>query len=493
MPLPRAIWGDSGTMTDHPTHTFVTAQTQIRPDAALSREGGLRRQLHSRQISMLAIGGAIGTGFFLGSAVSIQLAGPGVMLSYAGASLIALALMWALGEMTVAHPVAGSFGVFAELYLHPWAGFAVRYSYWLGQAIAIGSEVIAASIYCRLWFPRIPGWLWIVTFSAALVYVNARAVGNFGRFEYWFAFIKVATICVFLVLGASLLLGIGSHPIGATNYTAHGGFLPHGWGGVALGVAMAVFSFIGIEVVAVASGETAQPEIAVPRALRWTLARLALFYLGGMAILVGVMPWTRVGLSESPFVLVFQNAGVHYAAGIMNFVVLTAALSSMNCNLYLDARMLFSLSRGGYAPRALGKLSAQGSPVVALLVSSVGMAIALVLQLRFKDTAFLYMLGMAFFCGLLAWILIFLTHLLFRRQFSRRTGKTLPARFAPRYAWTSFAGLLALIGVLISTWWIPGMRITITAGLPWLGFITVCYFVFARRKRPVAAEELSHG
>jgi AAT family amino acid transporter len=473
-------------------HADMLTEEQIASDAAMTREEGLRRELYSRQISMLAIGGAIGTGFFLGSAISIRLAGPGVMLSYAGASLIALALMWALGEMTVAHPVAGSFGVYAELYLHPWAGFAVRYSYWLGQAIAIGSEVIAASIYCRLWFPRIPGWIWIVAFSASLIYVNARTVGNFGRLEYWFAFIKVATICAFLVLGAALLAGIGFPRIGTVNYTAHGGFLPNGWGGVALGVAMGVFSFIGIEVVAVASGEAVQPEVAVPRALRWTLARLALFYVGGMAILVGVMPWTQAGLGESPFVRVFQNVGIPYAAGIMNFVVLTAALSSMNCNLYLDTRMLFSLARGGYAPRALGKLNAQGSPIVALLVSSGGMAVALVLEFWFKDTAFLYMVGMAFFCGLFAWILIFLTHLLFRRHYLPDSGKILPARFAPRSAWTSVAGFLALLGVLISTWWIPGMRITITAGLPWLGFITVCYFVFIRQKQ-AAPEVIRHG
>jgi AAT family amino acid transporter len=473
-------------------HADMLTEEQIASDAAMTREEGLRRELYSRQISMLAIGGAIGTGFFLGSAISIRLAGPGVMLSYAGASLIALALMWALGEMTVAHPVAGSFGVYAELYLHPWAGFAVRYSYWLGQAIAIGSEVIAASIYCRLWFPRIPGWIWIVAFSASLIYVNARTVGNFGRLEYWFAFIKVATICAFLVLGAALLAGIGFPRIGTVNYTAHGGFLPNGWGGVALGVAMGVFSFIGIEVVAVASGEAVQPEVAVPRALRWTLARLALFYVGGMAILVGVMPWTQAGLGESPFVRVFQNVGIPYAAGIMNFVVLTAAMSSMNCNLYLDTRMLFSLARGGYAPRALGKLNAQGSPIVALLVSSGGMAVALVLEFWFKDTAFLYMVGMAFFCGLFAWILIFLTHLLFRRHYLPDSGKILPARFAPRSAWTSVAGFLALLGVLISTWWIPGMRITITAGLPWLGFITVCYFVFIRQKQ-AAPEVIRHG
>jgi amino acid transporter, AAT family len=471
----------------------MSTQAKTAAESALEREAGLRQELSARQISMLALGGAIGTGFFLGSAVSIRLAGPGVILSYAGGSLVALVLMWALGEMTVAHPVAGSFGVYAELYVHPWAGFAVRYSYWLGQAVAIGSEVVAASIYCRYWAPNIPGWVWIIAFSAALIYVNARTVGNFGRFEYWFAFIKVATICAFLVLGAALLTGMGFHRIGAANYTAHGGFLPHGWSGVALGVAMAIFSFLGIEVVAVASGEADHPEVAIPRALRWTLARLALFYIGGMAVLVGVMPWTQAGLSESPFVRVFQSVGIPAAAGIMNFVVLTAALSSMNCDLYLTARMLFSLARGGYAPRALGKLNAHGSPLAALLISSVGMAAALLLDLRFKDTAFLYMLGAAFFGGLFVWILIFVTHLMFRRRYVRVTGKAMPARFAPRTAWTSVAGLLALVAVLISTWWIPGMRITVVAGVPWLAFITICYFVSERRKRQEAQAEAPNG
>jgi amino acid transporter, AAT family len=467
-------------------------ETKAPSNEALERESGLRRQLNARQVSMLALGGAIGTGLFLGSAISIRLAGPSVILSYACGSLVALALMWALGEMTVAHPVAGSFGVHAEIYLHPWAGFAVRYSYWLGQAVAVGSELVAASIYCRFWFPRVPGWIWIVAFSASLIYVNARSVGNFGAFEYWFALLKVTTICVFLALGAALILGVGFHPIGFANFTAHGGFFPHGWSGVALGVAMAIFSFIGIEVVAVASGEAEHPEAAVPRALRWTLGRLALFYIGGMAVVVAVMPWTQAGLAESPFVRVFQSVGIPAAAAIMNFVVLTAALSSMNCNLYLTSRMLFSLSRGGFAPRALGKLNANGSPLAALLVSSLGMVAALLLELRFADSAFLYMLGAAFFGGLFVWGLIFVTHLLFRRHFARATGETMPARFAPRTPWTSVAGLVALVGVLISTWWIPGMKITLLAGLPWLAFITVCYFVSVRR-RPDASEESHHG
>lgn len=439
----------------------------------LQREAGLHRNLTPRQLSMIAIGGAIGTGLFLGSAISVQLAGPGVILSYVAGAAIALCLMWALGEMTVAHPVAGSFGVYAEMYIHPWAGFAMRYSYWLAQVIATGSEVVAASIYCHLWFPRVPSWLWIAGFSAALVYVNARSVASFGQFEYWFSMIKVLTITIFLILGATLLLGIGFPRVGMANYSAHSGFLPHGWQGVGLGVAMAIFSFLGVEIVAVTSGEAKDPAVALPRALRWTLGRMGLFYVGGLAVVVGIVPWNQVGLGESPFVRVFESVGIPAAAAVMNFVVLTAALSSVNCNLYLMARMLFSLSRGGYAPAALGRLSKRGTPVAALLVSSAGMVAALGMDHWFHATAYVYMLGSAFLGGIFVWQMIFVTHLVFRRSASH--WPTPPLRFAPRGPWSSLFGLVALTAVLISTWWVPGLRITLLAGVPWLAFISLCY------------------
>ncbi len=442
--------------------------------AILEREAGLQRNLTPRQLSMIALGGAIGTGLFLGSALSIRLAGPGVILSYALGALVALLLMWALAEMAVAHPVAGSFGVYAERYLHPWAGFTIRYSYWLAQVVAIGSEMVAASIYCRYWFPDVPAWVWIGSFSAALVYVNARSVASFGWFEYWFALIKVVTITFFLILGASLLLGIGFPRPEANHFTAHGGFLPHGWVGVGLGVAMAIFSYLGIEVVAVTAGEARQPEVSVPRALRWTLLRLAIFYIGGVGVLVGVLPWMQAGLGESPFVSVFRKVGIPAAASVMNFVVLTAALSSVNCNLYLTSRMLFSLARGGYAPTVLGRLSRQGTPVMALAASSCGMLAALLLEIRFQQTAYLYMLGAAFFGGLYAWMMIFITHLAFRRT------QSVAARFAPPGPWSSLLGFLALVAVMASTWWIPGMRITLAAGVPWLAFISLCYLVWAK-------------
>src|SRR6266852_7820169 len=441
----------------------------------LDREAGLRRNLTPRQLSMIALGGAIGTGLFLGSAVSVRLAGPGVNLSYAVGAAIALALMWALAEMALAHPVAGSFGVYAEVYLHPWAGFVMRYSYWLGQVVAIGSEVVAAAIYCRYWFPGVPAWVWIAAFSAALVYVNARSVASFGWFEYWFALIKVVTIVLFLILGAALLLGIGFKSLGAANYTAHGGFLPHGWLGVGLGIAMAIFSYLGIEIIAVTAGEAEHPETTVPRALRRTLLRLALFYIGGVA-----------GLVQSPFVHVFQTVGIPAAAAVMNFVVLTAALSSVNCNLYLTARMIFSLARGGYAPAALGRLSRQGTPVAALAVSSGGMVAALLLDLRYRETAYLYMLGAAFFGGLFVWMMIFVTHLAFRRHYRGAVNGFAPVRFAPRGPWSSLGGLFALAAVLVSTWWIPGMRISLVASLPWLLFISLCYLLWVTLRRRTA-------
>lgn len=456
----------------------TTAHDTAEHVAILDREAGLQRNLSPRQLSMIAIGGAIGTGLFLGSAISVKLAGPGVILSYFGAAGIALCLVWALGEMTLAHPAAGSFGVYAEMYIHPWAGFVMRYSYWLAQVIAIGSEMIAASIYCQHWFPAVAPRIWIAGFSLALVWVNARSVGSFGAFEYWFAMLKVVTIVLFLILGAALLLGIGFPRIGAANYTAHGGFLPNGWTGVGLGVAMAIFSYLGLEIIAVTSGEAKNPSTALPRAMRWTFARLGIFYIGGLAVVVGVVPWNQVGLGESPFVRVFESAGIPAAAGLMNFVVLTAALSSVNCNLYLTARMLFSLSRGGYAPSALGRLSKRGTPVPALIASSMGMVAAIFLEHWFQATAYLYMLGAAFFGGIFVWLMIFATHLAFRRSTARWTQP--PVRFAPRGPWSSLIGLATLGAVLVSTWWVPGLRITLIAGLPWLLFISLCYLVWRR-------------
>jgi len=451
------------------------------------QEAGLARQLSTRQMTMIAIGGAIGTGLFLSSGLAVREAGPGVILSYALGAGIALLLVGVLAEMAVAHPAAGSFGVYAELYLSRWAGFAVRYTYWAAQSIAIGGEATAVGIYCAWWWPQVPQWVWIVGFSAALLYVNARSVGAFGEFEYWFALIKVVAILMFIAFGAWLLAGLPAGGPGISpHFTSEGGFLPFGASGVWRALCFVIFSYIGSEIIAVTAGEAQDPATAVPRAMRSMLGRLTLFYIGAITVLVGVVPWNRIGagdgsITASPFVAVFHLIGLPAATHAMNFVVITAALSSMNTNLYLATRMIFSLARGGYAPAALGHVNARGAPVPALLVTAAGLAIATVVNLVSPHRAYVLLFGIALFGGLFVWLMVFLTHLRFRPAWERSGGKRLPVRMLG-YPYTSLLGAAVLVAILVTTWWVPGMRPTLVAGLPWLGIVTLAYWFWARAR-----------
>ena len=454
------------------------APRESAPPAAMEeREAGLQRNLTPAQLAMIGLGSTIGTGLFLGSAISVKLAGPAVILSFVAAAFIALPMMWALAEMAAAHPAAGSFGLYAEMYLHPWAGFAIRLTYWLCMMVVVGSEVVAASIYCRLW-STLPAWIWIALFSLVILYVNTINIGSLGTFELWLSIIKVVTILAFLILGCALLFGLGFPKVGFANFTAHGGFFPNGGKGVALGVIIGLFSFFGIEVVGSTAGEAADPKVAVPKALRRTLTALVLFYVAGLALVVGIVPWTQIGMGESPFVRVFQTVGIPSARHIMNFVVLTAALSSAVANLYFGARLAFSLARGGYLPAALGRLSKKNMPVTAVLVTGIGMVAALALSKYFQDSLFVFMIGLSSFGALFAWLMTLLTHLAFRRYHHRHAKPYL--RLGPPGAWASVVGLIGVLAVLVSTWWVPGFRITLLAGLPWLALLTMCYFVWRR-------------
>ena len=454
---------------------------------AVANEQGLARKLTERQMSMIAIGGAIGTGLFLGSALAVRTAGPAVILSYIFTSVIALLLMFALSEMAVAHPTAGSFGVYADLYVSPWAGFVVRYTYWAAQSIAAGGEAVAAAIYTRWWFPHTPVWMWVVLYSALLVYINATSVAAFGSFEYWFSTIKVTAIGVFIVLGTGILLGLHQQqPIGLTNFIGHGGFLAKGWSGVWFALAFVIFGFIGTEIVAVTAGEAEDPERSVPRAMRTMLLRLVIFYIGAITVLVGVIPWTDIqpgqSITVSPFVRVFEVMHVPLAAQIVNFVVLTAALSGMNCCLYLSTRMIFSLARAGYAPESMGRVSERGAPIPALLVSAGGLGIATLFAIVFPNSAYVYMFGIALFGGLFVWMMIFVTHLYFRKEWQRRGGRRLPVRM-PLFPVTTILGALAVLAIIVSTWWVEGMRPTLESGIPWLLALTILYFLRRRQQQ----------
>ena len=459
-------------------------------DDIIERERGLRRTLSARRMTMIAIGGAIGTGLFLGSGFAISLAGPAVLLSYLLGALIALLLMGCLAEMTVAHPTSGSFGAYAEYYLGPLAGFLVRYTYWMGIVLAVGTEVTAIALYMQFWFPASPGWPWIVGFSALLVLVNARSVNIFGAIEYWFSAIKVTAIVLVILLGSYILVrapGAVSGAMGAAavpsagfhNYTAYGGFLPHGLWGAWTAVIVAIFSYLSIEMIAVAAGEAAQPEIAVTRAFRSTVLRLILFYLLTLALVLAIVPWIFAGVDESPFVKVMRALQVPAAAGIFNFVILVAALSAMNSQLYITTRMMFSLSRAGCAPRRFGLLNRRGVPVQALLLSSLGIALATVLSVVAPKSAFILMVSISSFGAMFTWMMIFVTHYAFRRA-RQRSGAPLRFRM-PGYPATTLLGAALMAAVLLTTAFTTAFRLTLVFGLPFIAALMLFHWLWYRR------------
>ena len=454
--------------------TALAGETSPTPEVE-----GLHRRLSQRQLTMMAIGGAIGVGLFLGSSVTIRLAGPAVILSYLLGAGIALIMSYVLAEMAVAHPVAGAFGVYAEKYLNPWAGFCVRATYGVAQIIAIGAEVTAAAIYVSFWLPNIPQWIWVVLISAALVALNSMQVNRLGEFEYWFAMIKVVAIIAFIIVGMSLILGIGSRTaIGLSNLTQHGGFLPAGWKGVWLSLTITVTSYMGVEIIAVTAGEAEHPEVTIPHAMRNIVWRLILFYVLAIAIMVTMVPWNQAGgsstLSGSPFVKAFGAAHIPFAGGIMNFVVLTAALSSVNTNLYLSTRMLFSLGQEGYAPRWMGKVSLNGVPHRALLASTAGIVAAILLAIFAPKNAFLMLYGTAVAGMLFVWLVILTTHLRFRKAITSERLLSLPMRLRVHPLFT-LLGILLLLAISVTTFFVDGLQWSVPAFCIFLTFISIFY------------------
>ena len=449
----------------------------------IEREGGLRKTLTAGKLSMIAIGGAIGTGLFLGSGFAIGIAGPSVLVSYAIGALIALLLMGCLAEMTVTHPTTGSFGTYAEHYVGPLAGFLVRYAYWTCIVLAVGTEVTAVALYMKFWFPSVPGWLWILAFSGSLITVNAFSVNTFGTVEYWFSAIKIAAIVAFIVLASYLIIqAYGAQAvdtrsaIGFGNYTAYGGLLPHGIAGMWVAVIMAVFSYLSIEMIAVAAGETAQPEVAITRAFLSTVVRLVLFYVLTLGLMLALLPWTKAGSGNSPFVMVMEALHVPAAGGVMNFVILIAALSAMNSQLYISTRMMFSLSRAGQAPRRLGLLTTRGVPLNALLLSTSGIALATVLSVILPERAFLMMVGVSVFGAMFTWMMIFVTHFYFRR--ARIRDGNPPTRFRMwGFPVTTLLGAALMAALLITTAFTDAFRMTLVFGLPYLGCLALIYFL----------------
>jgi len=431
---------------------------------------------------MIAIGGAIGTGLFLGSSFAIGFAGPSVLISYAIGGVISLLLMGCLAEMTVGHPISGAFGAYAEFYIGPLAGFLVRYAYWSSIVLAVGTEVSAIAQYMQYWFPQVPGWFWITGFSSGLIAINAVSVHTFGAVEYGFSMFKIAAIVAFLLLGAYFV--VDSAPasgVGFQNYTAHGGFFPKGAWGTWVAVIVAIFSYLSIEMIAVAAGEAKDPQRAITRAFRATMFRLLFFYLLTLALVLAIIPWEAAGTAGSPFVKVMTATHVPGAAGFINLVILVAALSAMNSQLYITTRMMFSLSRAGYAPRRLGEVNARGVPLASLLLSSIGIALAVALNMLVPEASFTLMISVSMFGALFTWLMIFVTHLFFRRKH--------PAPSAFRmwgYPYTSASGAALMLAILITSAFTREFRMTLIYGIPFIAMLTLAYHFWFRdlHKRP---------
>ena len=451
-------------------------------DALVERERGLQHSLSTGQMSMIAIGGAIGTGLFLGSAFAIGFAGPSVLVSYAIGGAISLLLMGCLAEMTVGHPISGAFGAYAEFYIGPLAGFLVRYAYWSSIVLAVGTEVSAIALYMQYWFPQVAGWVWIVGFSSGLIAINAVSVNAFGSVEYGFSMFKIVAILAFLLLGAYFVMQApAASGIGFANYTSHGGFFPKGLWGTWVAVIVAIFSYLSIEMIAVAAGEAKDPQRAITRAFRATMVRLLFFYLLTLALVLAIIPWEAAGTAGSPFVKVMSATHVPGAAGLINLVILVAALSAMNSQLYITTRMMFSLSRAGYAPRRFGEVNARGVPLAALLLSSIGIALAAALNKLAPDASFTLMISVSMFGALFTWLMIFVTHLFFRRKH--------PAPSAFRmwgYPYTSALGAALMLAVLITSAFTREFRMTLVCGLPFIAVLTLAYQLWFRGKAPEA-------
>jgi L-asparagine transporter-like permease len=426
-------------------------------------------------MTMVAVGGSIGTGLLLGSAAALEMAGPSIILSYIVAAFLAYTVAMALGELASMHPAAGSFGVYGELYLNQYLGFLCRAAYWASIAFSIGAELVASATYMTYWFPSVPAQLWVILFSALLLLVNLRSVGSFGRFEFWFSMIKFATIVAFILAGAALLF---SGRV-VQQYTSQGGFLPKGPIAPLLAVFWAIYAFGGIEMLAVTTGESRSSK-DILRATRLTIFLLAGIYLGAITVLAGVMPWNHTGVSESPFVSVLRLARVPAAAYFMNFVVLTAALSGANAKLYVASRLLFSMGRSGWAPAWLGKLNAAGSPRLAVLVSSYGIVTALIIQNWVPKQAFVYIMGAAFSGLFFCWVVSLAAHVSFRWRLTRQEVAALPMR-SPLGMWGSILGFGLASAFIIQT--LRSSRINQLGGLVFFVGLTIAYLLLKRRRK----------
>ena len=431
------------------------------------QEGTLKRGLSNRHIQLIALGGAIGTGLFLGIAETIKLAGPAVIIGYAIGGFISFLIVRQLGEMVVEEPVAGSFSHFANKYWGNYAGFLSGWSYWVFFVLAGMAELTAVGIYVQFWWPGTPTWVSALIFFLAINAINLANVKYFGEMEFWFAIIKVLAIIGMIVFGAYLLTsGHGGKQANITNLWELGGFFPNGGNGLFMSLAMIMFSFGGLELIGVTAAEASNPGKTIPQAANQVIYRILIFYIGALVVLLSLYPWSRLSDVGSPFVLIFSYLGSDLAANALNIVVLTAALSVYNSGVYCNSRMLYGLAQQGNAPKFLMKINARGVPVLAIALSALFTLSGVVLDYFVPAKALNILMSLVVTTLVINWAMISLSHLRFRTAKNREGSKpAFPALWFPyaNYLCLAFLGLLLLI-----LWLTPGSRISVIMIPVWL-------------------------
>ncbi|MCL2898937.1 amino acid permease [Brenneria tiliae] len=438
------------------------------------QDGALKRGLKNRHIQLIALGGAVGTGLFLGIAQTIRMAGPSVILGYAIGGLIAFLIMRQLGEMVVEEPVAGSFSHFAYKYWGNFAGFASGWNYWVLYVLVAMAELSAVGIYVQYWWPDIPTWVSAAVFFLVINAINLANVKIYGEMEFWFAIIKVAAIIGMILFGGWLLLsGTGGPEATVTNLWAQGGFFPNGTSGLVMAMAVIMFSFGGLELVGITAAEADDPEKSIPRATNQVIYRILIFYIGSLTILLSLYPWGKVVEGGSPFVMIFHELNSNVVATVLNIVVLTAALSVYNSCVYCNSRMLYGLSKQGNGPKVLQTVDARGVPVVAIGVSALATAFCVLINYLIPGKAFELLMALVVSALVINWAMISLAHLKFRAK--KDSEGTVTKFKALLYPLGNYICLLFLAGILVVMYLTPGIRISVLLIPVWVVILGIGY------------------
>jgi len=447
----------------------------------------LKRGLSARHIRFMALGSAIGTGLFYGSASAIKLAGPAVLLVYIIAGAAVYMVMRALGEMAVRNPVSGSFGEYATTYLGPLAGFVLGWTYAFEMVIVCLADVTAFGIYMGFWFPEVPRWIWVLGIVFLIGALNLCSVKVFGETEFWLSLLKVGAIIAMILAGFGIMLfGLGSVSGGGvssvSNLWAYGGFMPNGIGGLVASLAVVMFAFGGIEIIGITAGEARNPERVIPRAINAVPLRILLFYVLTLFVLMSLYPWQQIGSQGSPFVQIFDHLGISSAATVLNIVVITAAVSAINSDIFGAGRMMYGLAIQGQAPKGFAQLSAQGVPWMTVLVMGVALLCGVVLNYLIPENVFLLIASIATFATVWVWLMILVTQIAMRRSMSAEEVAQLkfPVPFWPVAPIVATVFMVFVFGVL---GYFPDSQAALVVGAVWIGLLVVAYWIWVKPKQ----------